>query len=39
LHFKLECGYKLKEAVRHKFSKKNYSQRDWKAYDVTPGMV
>lgn len=26
---------KLKDAVRHKFSKKNYNQRDWKAYDQT----
>ena len=26
--------YKLKEAVRHKFSKKFYNKRDWKAYDA-----
>ena len=26
---------KLKDAVRHKFARKNYNQRDWKAYDQT----
>ena len=24
---------KLKDAVRHKFTKKHYNKRDWKAYD------
>ena len=24
---------KLKDAVRHKFSRKHYNQRDWRAYD------
>lgn len=26
---------KLKDAVRHKFARKNYNQRDWRAYDQT----
>lgn len=26
--------YKLKDNVRHKFSKKSYNKRDWKAYDA-----
>jgi len=25
--------YKLKDAIRHKFKKKNYNNRDWKAYE------
>lgn len=27
--------YKLKDAVRHKFKKKNYNNRDWKTYEAS----
>jgi hypothetical protein len=31
---KICMPYKLKDAVRHKFKKKNYNNRDWKTYEA-----